>query len=100
MCLDSLSPLMLRFPVPAEDFEIAMRAYEWPRKMIEIMKEATTKANAEHKDFEQQLKKRRKVFILCFCVDYRRACLLQLCSFMYSSVRAGAFACFHLGLGP
>jgi len=51
-----------RFPVPAEDFEIAMRAYEWPRKMIDIMKEATTKANAEHKEFEQQLKKRRKEF--------------------------------------
>ncbi|KAF5833108.1 hypothetical protein DUNSADRAFT_10689 [Dunaliella salina] len=51
-----------RFPVPAEDFEIAMRAYEWPRKMMDIMKEATTKANAEHKEFELQLKKRRKEF--------------------------------------
>ncbi len=47
--------------MPAEDFEIAMRAYEWPRKMLDIMREATTKANAEHKEFEQQLKKRRKV---------------------------------------
>lgn len=29
--------------------------------MLDIMREATTKANAEHKEFEQQLKKRRKV---------------------------------------
>lgn len=47
--------------MPVEDFDYAMRAYEWPRKMLEVMKEATTKANAEHKEFEQLLKKRRKV---------------------------------------
>ena len=49
-----------------------MRAYEWPRKMIDIMKEATTKANAEHKEFEQQLKKRRKVCsssVSCLCAE-------------------------------
>ena len=26
-----------------------MRAYEWPKKMVEIMKDATSKANGEHK---------------------------------------------------
>jgi hypothetical protein len=26
-----------------------MRAYEWPKKMVSIMKEATVAANAEHK---------------------------------------------------
>jgi hypothetical protein len=53
-----------RYPLPEEDFEIGMRAYEWPKRMVDIMKEASTKANAEHKEFEQQLKKRRKV---CGC---------------------------------
>jgi len=51
-----------------------MRAYEWPRKMLDIMKEATTKANAEHKEFEQLLKKRRKVggmcVVWCLCVGF------------------------------
>lgn len=51
-----------RFTVPEEDFDTAMRAYEWPRKMMDIMKEANTKANTEHKEFETQLKKRRKEF--------------------------------------
>ena len=39
-----------------------MQAYEWPKKMVDIMKDALAKANAEHKEFEQQLKKRRKEF--------------------------------------
>jgi hypothetical protein len=30
-------------------------------QMVDIMKEANTKANTEHKEFEMQLKKRRKV---------------------------------------
>lgn len=33
-------------------------------QMVDIMKEANTKANMEHKEFEQQLKKRRKVSLL------------------------------------
>ena len=32
-----------RFALPEEDFEIAYKAYEWPRKMVDILKEATTK---------------------------------------------------------
>lgn len=50
-----------RFPLPEEDFDISIRSFEWPKKMLEVMKEATTKANGEHKEFEQQLKRRRKV---------------------------------------
>ncbi|KAK9812825.1 hypothetical protein WJX72_004356 [[Myrmecia] bisecta] len=51
-----------RFAVPEEDFEVAMRAYEWPKKMVAIMKDAIGKANGEHRDFESALKKRRKDF--------------------------------------
>ncbi|GMH33280.1 hypothetical protein BSKO_01114 [Bryopsis sp. KO-2023] len=51
-----------RHPIPEDDFEISLQAYEWPQKMVEIMKEATTKANMEHREFEQELKKRRKEF--------------------------------------
>ncbi len=40
-------PLLLcpsaRYATPEEDFEIAIRSYEWPRKIVDIMKEATTK---------------------------------------------------------
>ena len=32
-----------RFAMSEEDFEISIKAYEWPRKMTDIMKEATTK---------------------------------------------------------
>ena len=32
--------------VPEEDFEVAMKAYEWPRKFVSIMKEAATKATS------------------------------------------------------
>jgi dynein heavy chain, axonemal len=46
----------------AQDMDIAFKCYEWPAKMVRIMKEAITKATAEHKQFETQLKTRRKVF--------------------------------------
>lgn len=32
--------------VPEEDFEVAMKAYEWPKKFVSIMKEAATKATS------------------------------------------------------
>ncbi|MEW5311652.1 MAG: hypothetical protein WDW38_003348 [Sanguina aurantia] len=51
-----------RFPIPEEDFEISMKAYEAPRRMVEVMKQAATKANSEHREYESQLKKRRKEF--------------------------------------
>lgn len=35
-----------RHVVPEEDFEVAMRAYEWPKKFVSIMKEAATKATS------------------------------------------------------
>lgn len=35
-----------RRPLPEEDFEVAMRAYEWPKKFVSIMKEAATKATS------------------------------------------------------
>ncbi|GFR45764.1 hypothetical protein Agub_g7181 [Astrephomene gubernaculifera] len=51
-----------RLAIPEEDLEVAIKAYEWPRKMIEVMRDANAKANAEHKDFEAQLKARRRDF--------------------------------------
>ena len=35
-----------RHVVPEEDFEVAMRSYEWPKKFVSIMKEAATKATS------------------------------------------------------
>ena len=35
-----------RRALPEEDFEVAMKAYEWPKKFVSIMKEAATKATA------------------------------------------------------
>jgi dynein heavy chain len=58
--------------VEVEDFDVAMKAYVWPKKMVEVMKEAVSKANAEHKEFEHQLKKRRLVFSDTL-VEYERS---------------------------
>lgn len=33
-----------RYAVPDEDFELAMKAYDWPKKFVLIMKEAASKA--------------------------------------------------------
>ncbi|KXZ48211.1 DHC-9 protein [Gonium pectorale] len=54
--------MMHRLPIPEEDLEVAIKAYEWPRKMVEVMRDANTKVNAEHKEFEAQLKARRRDF--------------------------------------
>ncbi|GLI65190.1 hypothetical protein VaNZ11_008652 [Volvox africanus] len=54
--------MMHRLPVPEEDLEVAIKAYEWPRRMVDVMREANTKVNGEHKEFEAQLKARRKDF--------------------------------------
>ena len=35
-----------RHTVPEEDFEMAMKAYEWPKKFVSIMKEAAAKATS------------------------------------------------------
>lgn len=35
-----------RRALPEEDFEVAMKAYEWPKKFVSIMKEAATKATS------------------------------------------------------
>ncbi|KAG2490029.1 hypothetical protein HYH03_011494 [Edaphochlamys debaryana] len=51
-----------RLAIPEEDFEVAIKAYEWPRKMVEVMRDANAKVNLEHKEFEAQLKARRKEF--------------------------------------
>lgn len=32
-----------RFAVPEGDFEVSMKAYEWPRKMVEVMRDANAK---------------------------------------------------------
>ena len=35
-----------RFAISEDDFEIGIRAYEWPKKMVDIMKEATSKVGS------------------------------------------------------
>jgi hypothetical protein len=45
-----------------QDLDVSCKSYEWPTKMLKIMKEATSKASADHKRFEQELKARRKTF--------------------------------------
>lgn len=51
-----------RFPVPDDDFEYARKAYEWPKRFSDVLREAGTKAAAEHRQFETALKTRRKEF--------------------------------------
>lgn len=51
-----------RHEVTDMDFLMAIRAYEWPKKMSEIMREATQKVAGEHKAFEDSLKARRIAF--------------------------------------
>jgi len=41
---------------------VALGCYEWPKKMVDIMKEAAFKANTEHKSFEAALKAQRVDF--------------------------------------
>jgi dynein heavy chain len=48
--------------LPEADFQLAYHAYEWPKKMMSVLKESTDKAAAEHKEFEDSLKRRRKGF--------------------------------------
>jgi len=48
--------------VPDDDFESARKAYEWPKRFAEVLREAGTKAASEHRQFEAALKARRKDF--------------------------------------
>eukprot|EP00854_Cymbomonas_tetramitiformis_P002297 gene2297-3019_t len=54
--------LTYRTDLPEQDFSLAYHAYEWPKKMVVILKDATDKANTEHRSFEDQLKARRSAF--------------------------------------
>lgn len=51
-----------RHPVPDEDFEAARKAHAWPRRFVQQLREATTRAAAEHRAFESALKARRRDF--------------------------------------
>jgi hypothetical protein len=53
---------LCRFHVPDEDFEFARKSYEWPKHFAEVLREAGTKAAAEHRQFQAALKVRRKEF--------------------------------------
>lgn len=48
--------------LPEADFSLAYHAYEWPKKTVVILKDATDKANNEHREFEDALKRRRHAF--------------------------------------
>jgi hypothetical protein len=50
-----------RHPVPEDDFEAARRAYEWPRRAGDLLRDAMARATSEHRSFEGALKARRKV---------------------------------------
>jgi dynein heavy chain len=43
-------------------FEVARKAYEWPKRFGEVLREGSNKAGAEHRQFEAALKVRRKEF--------------------------------------
>lgn len=45
-----------------QDLDITFKCYEWPNRIVKIMKDAVTKSTTDHKVFEQQLKAHRKVF--------------------------------------
>lgn len=51
-----------RFHVPDDDCDSAVKAYEWPKRFGEVLREAGTKAASEHRQFEAALKVRRKEF--------------------------------------
>ena len=51
-----------RFEIQEGDFSLAMKTYEWPKNMVEIMRKATQKATQEHRSFEDELKQRRSKF--------------------------------------
>ena len=51
-----------RFDTQESDFSLAMKTYEWPKNMVEIMRKATQKATQEHRSFEDELKGRRSKF--------------------------------------
>lgn len=48
--------------MPDEDIDSARKAYEWPKRFADVLREAGTKAAAEHRQFEAALKARRKEF--------------------------------------
>ena len=50
------------FEMPDNAFALSMRAYEWPKNIAIIIKEASSKANEEHRAFEDALKTRRNAF--------------------------------------
>lgn len=54
--------LLQRFRVPDEDFESARKAFEGPKRFADVLREAGTKAATEHRQFEAELKRRRKEF--------------------------------------
>lgn len=51
-----------RFHVQDEVFEVARKAYEWPKRFGEVLREGSNKAGAKHRQFEAALKVRRKEF--------------------------------------
>ena len=51
-----------RFATQESDFSLAMKTYEWPKNMVQIMRKATQKATQEHRSFEDELKGRRSKF--------------------------------------
>jgi dynein heavy chain len=51
-----------RFHVQDEVFEMARKAYEWPKRFGEVLREGSNKAGAERRQFEAALKVRRKEF--------------------------------------
>jgi dynein heavy chain len=41
---------------------LAYHTYEWPKRMVVLLRDAADKSNTEHREFEDALKKRRSQF--------------------------------------
>ena len=48
--------------MPEADLTLAYHAYEWPKKTVVVLRDASDKANTEHREFEDALKRRRTGF--------------------------------------
>lgn len=59
---NAICEVVYRYAIPEDDVDVSLQAYQWPKKMVEIMKESTSKVTAEQREFEQELKNRRKNF--------------------------------------
>lgn len=59
-CLLPPRPPSCRHAIADSDLEAAIKAQEWPRRLTDLLAEASRRAANEHKSYEAALKARRK----------------------------------------